>query len=128
MSAYIVEDITINRVVSYLLCDQLASAYVERKLAEAGIDLNALGQHMLDLNIRAVDYRYDETNEGRALVPALVPVSRIQALKSLRCWLYQCSEGDIPEEPLFQIMNGYSDDLAYTIVSELPAYERAEWG
>lgn len=129
MSAYIVNDLTINRIVSYLMRDRDRLPFIKDDLAEANIDLNELGQAMLDLNRRAVDYRYSESNEASVLVPATVPVTRIQALKSLRCWLYQCSEGNIPEEEeLFKIMESYSGALAYAIVRTLPEFEQAEWG
>lgn len=52
----------------------------------------------------------------------------MQALKSLRCWLYQCSEGNVPEQPLFKALERYAGDLAFHIVAELPGWNAAEWG
>ena len=54
------------------------------------------------------------------------PCMRLQALKSLRCWLYQCREGDVPESPLYKIFDAYAYQLAYAIVSESKDYAAAE--
>lgn len=134
MSAYIVDDATINRVVGFLAktdsrreiardldCD-LATREGRAKLAEA----------MFALNIQAIEARYGEgqATDFRALDFAYRAerTSAIQAYKSLRCWLYQCSEGEISETSLlYAVMERASDGLAHEIVAELPAYQDAAW-
>jgi hypothetical protein len=140
MSAFMVEDKTINRVVNYLRYDNDSGHWTKTRLErEAGIILNGktteadkLARAMFDLNVRAVEDRYGEgeAKTFRALdfKPDYAGGSRMQVLKSLRCWLYQCTEGDVPETPLYQIMDDYSNRLAYAIVSSLPEFEAAEWG
>ena len=135
MSAFIVEPKTINRILSYL--------YLERDnewLSETiGYDiknennLDQLGREMLMLNIQAVNYRYDEENNSTALLEEYrykltLNVNNIQALKSLQCWSYQCSEGNIPEESeLYKLMEKVKVAWLSSIVSKLPTYDKAEW-
>jgi hypothetical protein len=49
-------------------------------------------------------------------------VSRIEFYRALRCWLYQCSEGDIPEGPVYQMMQGICNRLAHFIIERIPEY------
>jgi hypothetical protein len=53
---------------------------------------------------------------------------RLAAMKLLRCWLYQCSEGEVPETALFKAFAELSNTLAQVVVSELAEYEAAPWG
>jgi len=49
-------------------------------------------------------------------------------IKSLQCWKYQCSEGDIPETKLYQFFEEVEHHLALKIVINLPEYDKATWG
>jgi len=140
MSAFIVEDRTINGVITFFALEKSDSWY-KRKLKELNpqFDLDtregreALGKAMFWLNVQAVTYRYEGGAEDfRALnykyqdYPYFSP---IQALKSLRCWLYQCAEGNIPEtSKLYQLMEEFSHRLALDIVRKTKEYENAYWG
>ena len=54
--------------------------------------------------------------------------SRVEALKALRCVIYQCSEGDIPDTSLlYKRMTDRANALCREIVSDLPEYEQAAW-
>jgi hypothetical protein len=134
MSSFIVSDPTINRVVSYLARDKHNASYAVRRLREelgitsAGSELGKeLGVLMSALNIAAVSTRYNEENAVNDYRFKQVLCTKIQALKSLRCWIYQCSEGDIPERPLYKIMDEYADSLAWSIINAMPEYDAAEW-
>ena len=133
MSAFIVEDKTINRVVSHLEWDRDGQAWTMHRLEKEGLPIisDELGQAMFALNVEAVEQRYGEgeAKEFRDLNYRYSPQNAKihQVLKSLRCWIYQCSEGSVPETPLFQIMDEYSSALALIIVSDMPEYERANW-
>lgn len=141
MSAYIVEDETINRIVSYLDHDR-DGEWMRRKVAGvlgvARFDVLALASAMFALNVEAVECRYGDsatygTGEGsfRPLDFAYSYESAnvFQVIKSLKCWLYQCSEGDIPEQSaLFRVLEQYAGELACGIVSDMPQYEAASWG
>ncbi len=136
MSAFIVENRTINEVVSFLYLG-FKSEYYKNKLKEMGFDITTdegrekLGQEMYFLNVMAVRYRYEERADD--LIPPgykykLEPTNIYQALKSLRCWLYQCSEGNIPEtSELYKLMEEISCQLAFDIVYKLKPFEDAEW-
>ena len=50
-----------------------------------------------------------------------------QGYKSLRCWLYQCLEGTVPDQPLYEALSRYADALAVTLVERMPAYQAADW-
>jgi hypothetical protein len=134
MSAYIVDDITINRVLAFLAFDRNAE-WLKLRLDDAGLghDMPALGAAMFALNVEAVRQRYDDDNiEGfRSLdyeYRAELPPAIHQALKSLHCWHYQCTEGNVLTSALYRLMGDYAHDLAGRIVSELPEYRQAEWG
>jgi len=138
MSAFIVENKTINRILTYLELNQHQNGQWEsRRLKEAGYDittqdgLTVLGQTMLNLNTDAVDQRYDEKN-NREFVGKYnfktIPVDRIQALKSLRCLIYQCLEGDIPEREFFKLMDAISYQWMYAIINDMEAFQTADWG
>ena len=139
MSAYIVEHKTINRIVNKLVRevrDNLDSYIIQEKLSELGYDLTnnsdaeKLAKDMFMLNLNAVSQRYDEE------IPAPVFLfqekhiaSLVQTLKSLNCWMYQCTEGDIPGSKLYKFFaKMFKNYLLKRIVYGLPEYDQAEWG
>lgn len=131
MSSYVVEDQTINRALGFLHSDQYRSTVVHR-LRELGFDAEnapaALGLAMMKLNCRATGVRYGEKYQA-AYAYKLETASRIQAIKSLSCWLYQCAEGTIPERSkLYRVMKSYRDELAMQVVRSQPEYDSAAWG
>ena len=137
MSAFIVEDNTINKIITKLAYDRDGD-WLKRKLKEKGYDLETLdgraklGWDMFSLNIRAVNMRYEDGHaedfrplnyrfmlEGNYL--------KISCLKSLRCWLYQCSEGDCDKSDLYRLMDEIAGDWALELVQAMPEYDKAEW-
>jgi len=134
MSAYIVENETINRIIAYLSLEYAKGNYLKRILDMAGLDLprefEKLGQTMLTLNTMAVNYRYNENREPPVFrLERIVPPDPIQALKSLQCFLYQCSEGEqFENSKLFRILEKAMRWIMKEIVTSLPAYEKAVWG
>ena len=139
MSAFVVSDLTINRVVSYLHYLACSNVLGHTMLENIGFDLKsevdckALAEAMFSLNVHAVDQRYGDgqAQEFRALdfhYNPIVPPSAIQALKSLSCWHYQCTEGDTTEHLLYRSMDEIQNILALHIVYSLKEYDQAEWG
>lgn len=132
MSAYVVEDKTISRILSYLEHqDDWSKGYILRQCAEHGIagDLAMLGQRMMDLNVLAVNVRYGESYEADRFTFTYEIVDKMQAYKSLCCWSYQCAEGEIPEKSrLYRLMETLKGTIAASIVADLPAWNQAEWG
>lgn len=137
MSSYVVDDRTINRILSGLT---VLAPYVNRTLhGVTGYDLDggtkalqAIGTQMRKLNEEATFARYS-SNHPEEMMPKTpfryqqVVCSSYQALKSLRCWLYQCNEGDYDQHPLFRAFKEIAGDLAMEIVMKLPQYEKADW-
>jgi len=139
MSAYIVDDETINHIVSHLE-ESENRAWNERRLKESvgfKMDSRMLGTTMFALNVEAVGQRYPDC-KGVADMPGKIGhveyehrylvCNRAQALKSMRCWLYQCSEGTVATHPVIKAMDEIAADLALAIVADTPEYKKADWG
>lgn len=138
MSAYIVDNKTINRIVNLLVHEVRNYPFsdnLKEVLAKLGFDLTTdvsaekLANDMFTLNVSAVRQRYSEVGP----IPPFAYVkssleSFMQTFKSLRCWLYQCCEGDVPKSSLYQVFDGYVEKyLLKRVVYNLPEYHRAEW-
>ena len=136
MSAFLVAEITINRILSYLDRELRRSAWLHAKFAtDLGVNFagdwrTALGQKMWDLNQLALGYRYGHPKQELFYQFSPVPCSVIQAYKSLQCWLYQCNEGDIPEvSKLYKFFDTVVlRHIANAIIIQTPEYDQAEWG
>ena len=138
MSAFVVEDQIINRVVTFL-ADLRDGEHIRRVIAdETGFhieqrnDRERLGAAMFALNCSAVEQRYGEgeAKEFRDLNYAyqIELTNAIQAFKALECWSYQCCEGDVPETSLlYATMGRVGDLLARHIVQGLSMYDKAKW-
>jgi len=138
MSAYIVEDKTINRIVNRLVFETSNNPNfdsLKEQLSKLGYDLSdesfprKLAKDMFALNVSAVNQRYNEKEEATKFNYAQGPIaSLIQTLKSLNCWVYQCTEGDVPENDLYKFFTDtFRNYLLKKIVYDLPEYDRAEW-
>jgi hypothetical protein len=140
MSAFMVEDRTINYVVNWLRRNIDQFSTIPHKLKELGIETNVtgwaeiLGYEMFQLNVKAVDARYGngEAPKFRKLdyrFEHTEAVPLVQVLKSLQCWLYQCTEGDVPETELYGLFNNdVQRYLMNEIIDTLPEYKHAVWG
>lgn len=126
MSAFIVSSLCVNRVLRGLRA--LDTKFYETDLMEMD-QIKQLGQKILEMNARAVQARYgDNQDPGLFEFEILSNVSKVQSYKSLQCLLYQCTEGSVPDEQLFQRPEAHENRLARHIVNSLPEYETAEWG
>ena len=113
MSAFMVGDQTINRVVTWLTREVSTSHFeIDRLARKYGIDLGSsnwdakLAKAMFQLNCDGVNQRYGEgeAEKFRPLNFQYKPedcFSLVQFLKSLQCWMYQCCEGDVPQTKLY---------------------------
>ena len=142
MSAFIVDDKTINGIISWLhdaVKRQTDYSWCVRTLKELGYKLDTelgckrLAEEMFTLNCDSIEQRYGEgqANEFRDLdfqFRFIRTPSHYQALKSMRCLLYQCCEGDVPEQSdLYNALDKVSLELSYQLVSRSKAYETAQW-
>ncbi len=152
MSSFIVSNDTINRVLAFTLTKAArtndtfgypARAFLgattgsgpANRTGNPSIDTAELGQRLYDLNVQATGERYPDESADSLPGPVvkgytytrLVPPSPIQAYKSLGCLLYQCSEGDVPDSPLYQALQELQHGIAAALVCDLPEYNRADW-
>ena len=145
MSAFMVSDKTISSITNYLAqhrgdvihqagVDVLDEDY-KTTFGQLLLDLNAqaFGQLLLDLNAKGVNAGYSDGQaaELRSLTYTPVPAYQltddvISVVKYMTCWLYQCSEGDVPESPLYKLMETTRDQLAFRALSSTKAYDLAD--
>lgn len=139
MSAFLVEDKTINAIVTYLATQRNGEFHRQLIKDRLGLDLNtlegrrSLGWAMFKLNIRAVNQRYADgkAEDFRPLNYkfALVDGYTLPAvIKFISCWHYQCCEGDCDETELYKLMEKIRDNLCYNVVVATKEYEMAKWG
>ena len=85
------------------------------------------------LNNKALDARYGDAPtwdygyvfESR---PTILAKQKHQLLKTINCVLYQCAEGNDPDEPLFKLLESARDGLSRDIAEGSEEYEKARWG
>lgn len=144
MSSFIVEDRTINGIVAAIVSYKARPTHntplVSEPLANLTEDAPAFGLALRRLNEAAVGDRYGTDDIVETTIRILdiagsdysyqwvgVP-TKVALYKSIRCFLYQCMEGDIPEHPLYKLIEEFAGSVAYSIVSGLPEFETAQWG
>src|SRR4051794_16024017 len=132
MSAFLVEERTINKILTQLDATIRQSEWFKEKVAiELDVDFGdadwqkELGQRMLDLNQLSLSQRYGDTKKELIYKFQTAHCSPIQAYKALRCWLYQCAEGDIPEtSKLFNAFDKiFGPAIAQFIIERTPEYD-----
>src|SRR3954451_11976045 len=89
-----------------------------------------LGQKMLDLNQKALWYRYGDPKKRLRYIFQPIPCTKIQVFKALQCWLYQCNEGNISEvAKLYKFFDNYVICAwAKDVVMGSAEYDAAEFG
>jgi hypothetical protein len=136
MSAYMVTSKTINRVLNFIANDRDCTQYRTDLAHTFGHNLNIdeerakLGAEMFELNREAVSQRYPNARQMVAGEYAFANdnCDMLQALASLECWLYQCTEGDVPQQPLYTAFKDIEHWLAKRIIHNLPGWRACQWG
>ena len=82
-------------------------------------------QSLIDMNARAIAARY-RAQEGWEAYGQGTEVSLGALAKMLSCYLYQCSEGDVPKEGLFKVLDAYRENLSHH--EGTSEYESQSWG
>ena len=139
MSAFLVNTTVMAKVVTAILLNfdtfdgestcrtaMLASPTDAQK--EAG---TKIGQKLFLMNRRALCARYglgDHVRVPEFIFEKWADASPVSQFKAISCLIYQCSEGEVPNGPLFGELNRAAGQLAQAIVQELPEYEQASWG
>ena len=135
MSAFLVDDITIDRILSHLKAtknddDLIRSAF--HKNIDSDEDLTIIGRELLRLNYRSLLNRYnDPIPEELDYKFKSVEVSPIQAVKSVECLMYQsCEEGLLitTESGYYKFLETLLHLWSSSIVHGLPEYDTAVWG
>lgn len=150
MSAFVVRDRTINRIVAYLgdrwtrdrrmgpdplrpfaalgyfLCDGGEGVEADKYREE---QRRRLAGDLFAMNCRAVDARYSDKPARTQFHPddfqyreEMTPAD-LEACKRMSCLAYQCAEGDVPDEPLYRALREAQHLVAMNIVCRLDAYE-----
>lgn len=144
MSSFIVENKTINRFLTWLYWIKSDEIYINRVYREfyklkykiddnyeenlKEKEFNRLGLNMLKMNYKAVNYRYNEKNKPIDFEFKYEKVKDVQVLKSLQCFIYQCSEGDIPKSKLYKVLIKIESVLKNAIIEKYTDYNKLEWG
>lgn len=141
MSAFVVGDETISKIVSFLTAKAAGlDPSINReatKLFKMGYDLLStascieLAHKMFDLNVFAVNERYGE-GEAEKFWPLdfkyqFVPATQIEVIKALKAWKYQCTEGRVPSLALYEAMVEIHCLLCIDFVEQTEEYEEAPW-
>jgi hypothetical protein len=125
MSAYVVSDKTINVIVASVIENGFDPGYYESP--------EDLALAMYEMNCTAVDARYKDKPSKKFHPEAFryvkeIPDSRIVVFKLIACYLYQCSEGHVPEYDLYKALRNIQYKFACRIVESLPQYDGLPWG
>jgi hypothetical protein len=100
---------------------------------QARLEAKTLGQDLLAMNQDAVRARYGdrglEGDWGRATYTPARPtaLTPITIYANLRCYLYQCSEGDIPQRQLYKELDEFLNELAHAIIMRSAEFSEAGW-
>ena len=137
MSAFIVEAACVNSIMAYLNFHADRFRWLNRDLGydvSQAEDLKRLAGALYALNCDAVDQRYGKGTAAQDTAEAggfeYHPVMRegVAVYKAACCLHYQCSEGDVPERPLYRALERITAEIAEQIVRKLPGFEKAPWG
>ena len=114
MSSFIVNDKTINRILTFMNRWDFAGNSKEKfsfwKLSgeynseeEREEELSRIGLILKDLNARAVFQRYAEKEQKQEFKYKIETCNIFQAYQHIRCLTYQMAEGDIPKTDLYKL-------------------------
>jgi hypothetical protein len=139
MSAFMVNINVMAKVVTAVLlnldefdgastCRMALLAAPTNAQKEAGLKI---GRKLFVLNRRALRARYGRGDH--LCVPEFTferwaDATPIEQFNAMRCLLYQCCEGKIPNSRLYDELNRAAGELAQRIVQDLPEYDKASWG
>src|SRR5437867_518103 len=110
MSAFIVTFDCINSIVTYLHANSSTFSWLKDRLkfdVSAAADVRALALALYRLNCDAIKERYGANALERDMIAAgrfhfrIVHRQPVEVFKAASCLLYQCSEGNVPEQDLF---------------------------
>ena len=128
---------TINNILTGLTSkkwvDGIMGKYPFEDVIKKEEDFNKLGKRLLRLNINALIQRYkDDKNQYKGILNNykfnFVKSSKIQFIKNLQCFLYQCLEGNNTKKKLYKDLKKVENALINSYISNLKEYKKASWG
>lgn len=135
MSAFIVDDMHINAIVTYAADKRIS--YWEKKTGNrvevTAFNAEEVGRILMAENVRSVVARYGdgledtEVNADAAYQYRLfaTPLTAVEIIKACNCLEYQSCETDDWEETLaWEILNRVKSHAAH----DIPGYDAAPWG
>lgn len=147
MSAYIVKDETINKILNYIYwChDDRIKYSLKKHLKKCGFDyeklknlntdkeinkyLKEFGQKLLNLNYKSVNACYNRKDKTHIFqFKNIDGINKIQFLKSLGCFLYQSCEGEQDKTKLYLSLRDLENSICMAIVYESDEFKKAIWG
>ena len=105
-----------------------ATLFWSERQIEAG---TRIGRALYRMNNKALGVRYGDEADPLARTYVFVPQPRmdaVQRFKCIECLLYQCMEGDVPEQPMYRALQRLGLEAARSIVVSSPEYGAAKWG
>jgi len=151
MSAFIVNDKTINRILSFISSwnfyenadlkfnfwnrlgyDELTQKEKEglnnlTNEEEQNLILSKIGFVLKEINTEAVNQRYQEKTKAEPFNFKYEPCNIFQAYNHLRCLTYQMLEGNIPETETYKLLQKIENQMAFQIAGEHNKVKNAEW-
>ena len=129
MSAFLVTEKTLYNCMKAITKAQYSALYkdIDGSQKKFKIIFMALNS----LNSLALKVRYnEEPSPGYKFCSIKYTEAsscKIQLLKSLNCFIYQCSEGSVIKTGLYKKLLEVKSDLQDLIIRDLPEYEKAVW-
>jgi len=132
MSSFIVSHETIDSIVSFLWDHKddkdLAASELYNLMQEQPFENeDEMANAFLEMNYRATNQRYNESEYGPKIIYKYFKTSPEQALMSMKCLRYQSSEGDVPNNMTYRFLEKAIDATKDYIIEKLPAYKKAQW-
>ena len=133
MSAFFVSIGTMNKVLDGIMNirNRIYSSHGRFDVAQGrAADLDKLGQDLFMMNLRALNARYnDDVPEGvEYTYPMRFMATPLEhSLRACECLMYQCSEGNVPDEPLFKNLKAFAEELRSAIIDRSAIYQAAPW-
>lgn len=117
MSSFVVPESDINEIVTFIKIHGTTKRLAEWYDVVSGDPIAAqmLAQNMLNMNVNAVNDRYNENDRQEMTYKMTIPPSIKRAYKLLGKYLYQCCEGALMECDLFECLSSLHDTLAHEI-------------
>ena len=138
MSAFIVNDKTINRILTFISSysphgrNPFQEWFKELSLNlnhSNETDLQEIGEELLKLNLKSVNYRYNQRTKINSMDYKFKyeDCDIYQAFKHLSCLTYQSCEGKAEKTPLYKLLIKIENLLCSDIVYDSKEFKNAEW-